>query len=194
MTAKTMDPRVERTLAALDRAFRDLALEKGIGAITVRSLCERARVNKNTFYRYYGALEDLIAEVMSSYSQEWRRRARSVDSVDNVVANARDFILFSATQDDLYEAITCDPAWSVIQRQLQHDASGDRAAAIPEGFTAEQWTLFYAFTSQSVLAMYRAWVSAGKASDAHAIADLTAETVEAGATVLMNRIRAEPPH
>lgn len=194
MTEKTMDPRVERTLAALDRAFRDLALEKGIGAITVRSLCERARVNKNTFYRYYGALEDLIAEVMAAYSQEWRRRARSADTVENVVANVQELFLFSAEQDELYEAITCDPAWSVIQRRLQHEASGDRAETIPEGFTAEQWAFFYAFTSQSALAMYRAWVSAGKTSGVYDAAALAAKTVEAGATVLMNRIRAEPPH
>ena len=31
--------------------------------MTVKELCERAKINKKTFYRYYPAMEDLLLEL-----------------------------------------------------------------------------------------------------------------------------------
>lgn len=52
MKRESDDPRVVRTLEMIDRAFREMVLEYGISDVTVRAFCRRARINKNTFYRY----------------------------------------------------------------------------------------------------------------------------------------------
>lgn len=67
-TTPSKDLRVTKTLDAIDTSFRALMLEKGFAAITVKELCERARINKKTFYRYYETLDDLLAEVMATYA------------------------------------------------------------------------------------------------------------------------------
>lgn len=89
-----------------------------------------------------------------------------------------------AEKDRLYDVITCDPDWGNLQRELQRQASGEHEETVPEGFLPEQWHLFYAYVSQTGLAMYRAWVADGKKAPVEEVADLAAHATEAGARAL----------
>lgn len=176
-TTPSNDLRVTKTLEAIDATFRAMILERGFAAITVKELCERARINKKTFYRYYETLEDLMTEVMAGYAAAWRRRTGHLRMPDDVEQVTREFFLFGAEQDALYDTITCDPAWDAIQRSLQDDASGEHVENVPEGYTPEDWHLVYAWQSGAVLAMYRAWVADGKKSDVGEVASLAARLI-----------------
>ena len=176
-TAPAKDLRVTKTLEAIDSSFRAMMLEGGYGSITVKSLCERARINKKTFYRYYETLDDLMAEVMASYAAAWRSRTSHLRMPVDLAEITREFFRFNAEQDELFEAITCDPRWDVAQRQLQDDASGEHAEWVPDGWTTERWHVFYAYQSAAVLAMYRAWVADGKAIPVEEMADLAVSLV-----------------
>ena len=176
-TSPSRDLRVTKTLEAIDVTFRAMMLEKGFAAITVKELCERARINKKTFYRYYETLEDLMAEVMATYAAAWRRRTGHLRMPEDVAQITREFFLFGAEQDALYDAITCDPAWDATQRSLQDDASGEHVENVPTGYTLERWHVVYAWQSGSVLNMYRAWVADGKAIPVEEMAELAAGLV-----------------
>ena len=192
MKERPDDPRVERTLDAIDRAFREMLIEGGLDSVTVRGLCARARVNKNTFYRYYGAIEDLVAEVMAGYSDAWRERTAHLSEITDVADMTRELFLFGAGQDELYNAITCDPTWDAVQRKLQLEASGEYEQQPTEGFTPEQWSFFYAFVSQAGLAMYRAWIAGGKAIPVEQAADIAAHAVEDGAMAILKGMGINP--
>jgi len=131
-------------------------------SITVKALCDRARINKKTFYRYYETLDDLLAEVMATYAAAWRKRTTHLHEPDDLAEVTREFFRFGSEQDALYDAITCDPAYDHIQARLEDDASGERVDEIPEGFTPESWHIYYAWQTTGTLAMYRAWVADGK--------------------------------
>ncbi|MBR3224276.1 MAG: TetR/AcrR family transcriptional regulator [Atopobiaceae bacterium] len=151
-----------------------MMLEDGFSSITVKALCERARINKKTFYRYYETLEDLMAEVMATYAAAWRRRTAHLRMPDDLEQITREFFFFNAEQDELFEAITCDPAWDAVQRDLLDDASGEHAENVPKGYEPEVWHVIYAWQSGAVLAMYRAWVADGKTIPVEEIAELAA--------------------
>ena len=185
-TTPTNDLRVTKTLEAIDTVFRTMMLEKGFAAITVKELCERARINKKTFYRYYETLDDLMAEVMVTYAAAWRRRTAHLRMPEDVAQITREFFLFNAEQDELFEAITCDPAWDTVQRRLQDDASGEHVERVPTGYTPERWHVVYAWQSEAVLGMYRTWVADGKVIPADEIADLAASLVCSGFEALGN--------
>jgi hypothetical protein len=99
----------------------------------------------------------------------------------------REFFRFGAEQDALYDAITCDPAWDRVQAEVQDDASGEHAETIPEGWSPESWHVFYAWQSNSVLAMYRAWIADGKTLPVEDLADMAAALVCHGAEGLTGR-------
>ena len=175
------DIRIQKTIEAITSAFETLLLEMPYEKITVTKLCERARINKKTFYRYYETLEDLLAEIMATYAAAWRRRTTHLSMPEDIGEITREFFRFGAEQDALYDAITCDPSWDAVQRQLQDDASGEHVETVPAGFTADTWHLFYAWQSASVLAMYRAWVADGKRIPVEEVAEMAAQLVCHGA-------------
>lgn len=50
------------TAARMDQAFLELIEQKDFAYITVNEICERAGVNRSTFYLHYETIGDLLAE------------------------------------------------------------------------------------------------------------------------------------
>ena len=48
-----MDIRIQKTQAAIKNAFFELRAQKSVEKITVKELCQRAQINKSTFYTHY---------------------------------------------------------------------------------------------------------------------------------------------
>jgi AcrR family transcriptional regulator len=65
----------------LQEALLELTVEKGFAAVTVRDLCERAMVNRSTFYRHfldkYALLDEYLDEVKVSISEAFERQKAS---------------------------------------------------------------------------------------------------------------------
>ena len=54
-----MDLRIEKTERGIKNAFIELRSKKALEKITVKELCESARINKSTFYAHYKDIYDL---------------------------------------------------------------------------------------------------------------------------------------
>ena len=71
-----MDLRIEKTERAVKNAFIELRAKKELEKITVKELCEAARINKSTFYSHYGDIyelsdrmeEEVVASITKSVS------------------------------------------------------------------------------------------------------------------------------
>ena len=50
------------TAAKMDEAFLELLEKKDFSYITVKEICEKAGVNRSTFYLHYETLDDLLSE------------------------------------------------------------------------------------------------------------------------------------
>lgn len=67
-----MDIRIEKTERAIKQAFLDLRVQKPLEKIKIKELCERACINKSTFYAHYQDIyalatameEDLIRDIL----------------------------------------------------------------------------------------------------------------------------------
>ena len=66
--AKT-DLRIIRTKANITRAFLELMDEFDYDSITVTDICDRAMVNRKTFYTYYETKEHLHQSISDSLLQ-----------------------------------------------------------------------------------------------------------------------------
>lgn len=63
MTQEKSDLRVRRTQKMLQEALVDLVAERGLDAISVGDIAERAMVNRATFYRHYQDKYDLAEKI-----------------------------------------------------------------------------------------------------------------------------------
>jgi len=64
------DIRVEKTLKAIREAYLEEKKTKSIAEIKVYELCNRARINKSTFYKYYLDVYDLAEKVEEQVVEE----------------------------------------------------------------------------------------------------------------------------
>jgi AcrR family transcriptional regulator len=64
--AKSVDRRIQRTRQLLRQAFIEVAQEKGLTAVSIQDITERANVNRGTFYAHfpdkYALVDALIRE------------------------------------------------------------------------------------------------------------------------------------
>ena len=58
-----MNQRIALTKALLKNALMSMLQEKSIYHLSIRDLCQRAGINRSTFYKYYGNQFDLLAEM-----------------------------------------------------------------------------------------------------------------------------------
>lgn len=68
------DLRVEKTIAAIHATFKAMLLAQPFATITVTALCERARINKKTFYRYDPTIDYLLRELQEEYTSSYLQR------------------------------------------------------------------------------------------------------------------------
>ena len=77
------DLRIIKTLQQIDRALLKLLNELPFQKITVHLLCERALINRSTFYKYYTDKYDLLDRYLNQVLLEFKQQV----NVDFVVTN-----------------------------------------------------------------------------------------------------------
>lgn len=86
MEQKKTDRRILRTRRMIDDAMMSLLEEKPINEIGVTELCERADINRNTFYCHYNSpldvLEHLEQTMLFRIAESFSARTSSEDSTE----------------------------------------------------------------------------------------------------------------
>ena len=101
------DLRVVKTIEAIKSCFEELICEKEYEKITVKELCDRARINKKTFYHYYPTLDDLLAELQFEISSSYIEKVMNFKLPEEIAKVNRTFFEFSCAQGTAFEKITC---------------------------------------------------------------------------------------
>ena len=158
------DLRVVKTIRSIKAAFEALICEKDYEKITVKELCERAQVNKKTFYHYYETLDFLLSEMQAELSAAYLVRVRNYRLPEELDKVNREFFLYSAEQGLAYEKITCSGAYRAIRDEMisQVNDAGWGRSALYQRLTPYEKKLLMGFVNNAVLDAYRQWVEDGK--------------------------------
>ena len=98
METKRDDRRTQYSKRVIREALFELMQEKPLNKITVKELCERADVNRSTFYAYYTDIFDLDRKII----KEFFRMQRSFINESLAILDAKPDIT-SLTVADFYE-------------------------------------------------------------------------------------------
>ena len=90
--------RHRETIAAIDTAFVSLLKEKELKDISVSELCERAEINRSTFYENYA---DVFA-LANAYSEKIENQVADQTHTDGEFAWVFDFIKMNADVFEIY--------------------------------------------------------------------------------------------
>ena len=94
-----MDRRVQYTKKIIQETLLDLLEEKDITKVTVMELCNRADINRATFYRYYMDIFDLLKQMEDDFVMEYKESYKD----------------FNYEKNELYDYV-----YSLLQVCFQH--------------------------------------------------------------------------
>ena len=160
----TEDLRVQKTIEAIYKSFEEMICEMDYEKITVKELCERARINKKTFYRYYETLDCLLAELQNIFTQEYLKRIANYRVPEDLDKINSEFFLYSVEKGTLFEKITCSTSYYSIHSTMVDnvmDASWGQSSWFQLLEPSKQLILL-GFIQSSALEIYKRWVADGK--------------------------------
>ncbi len=158
------DLRVVKTIEGIKAAFEALIVEKSYEEISVRELCEKARINKKTFYHYYETLDVLLKERQTELSMAFSRRIsafRLPEDLDKVI---RAFYYYSEEQGPAYEQILYSGSVRAARDEVLGNIRGnlwnsyEHFRCLPE----YDRRLLLGFVNGAVLNTYLYWLRSGK--------------------------------
>lgn len=158
------DLRVVKTIEGIKAAFEELICEKDYEKITVKELCDRARINKKTFYHYYETLDALLAEMQLEMSAGYIERVKDYDLPEDLDKVNREFFIFAEEQGLAFEKITCSGSYHSIRDEMVesvNDAGWSKSKKYQKLSDYEK-KLLMGFINNAVLTAYRLWVEDGK--------------------------------
>lgn len=160
----TEDLRVQKTIDAIQKTFEDMICEMDYEKITVKELCERARINKKTFYRYYSVLDDLLAELQGIMIEEYLERIKNYRIPEDLDKINREFFLYSAEKGSVYEKITYSGNYGYIRSRMISNVMNStwKNSAWLQLLEPPKQNILLHFIQTSTVEMYSQWVADGK--------------------------------
>ncbi|MBQ4227781.1 MAG: TetR/AcrR family transcriptional regulator [Clostridia bacterium] len=158
------DLRVQKTIEAIRSVFEQMICEMDYHQMTVKELCERARINKKTFYRYYPTMDDLLMELQTEMSSEYiemishYRLPEQLDKVNEA------FFRYSVSKGEVYEKITCASSYVTIRNTMIYrvnEATWYKSAWF-NNIPPWQRRMLIVFVQYTIVELYRQWVADGK--------------------------------
>lgn len=153
------DPRVGRTIGAIHAEFEQMLCEMEYRQITVKALCERVRVNKKTFYRYYETMDSLLAEFQENMMAGYLRTVADLRIPNDMEAITRAFFAYADKKGEIFERITCTVPYKNMQARLTEEVMTRHDS---ESSSSPNHSVLDAYIREATLSIYRQWIADGK--------------------------------
>jgi len=176
------DLRVKRTIESIKRSFEELICEKDYEKITVKELCDRAMVNKKTFYNYYPTLDDLLAEMQLQISSEYIKRVQGFKYPEELDKVNREFFLYSEEQGLAYEKITCSGSYSTIRQKMIDNVVNSTWGESKKFTDLDKYrqNILLSYINTVSVGIYKQWVAAGKTIPLEEMIDISNKLICSG--------------
>ncbi len=183
MPQKHPDHRTRVTKMLIRRAFCELLGQKPVQSITIKELCERAGINRGTFYAHYKDIYDLMQKLEDDMLQDFRQALAPLLTckTEDLTPLKITTSIFRCLQDNMdICTVTLGPygdkdfAMRLINTgRERYIESYSKYFA---GASAKQLEFYYAFVSGGCIFLLQKWLMEGMSSTAEEVAQ-TAEAI-----------------
>ncbi len=162
------DLRVQKTIAVIHQAFDEMIQEMEFRRMTVTELCQRAKINKKTFYRYYQDMDLLLEERQAEVAAECLKYLslyRIPEQLEDLLRSQ--FYIFRA-HDGLNGKIMCCQGGGRSFFEKIRQMTNDRywEGALQElNCSPNQKAMLLWFIHLNLVAFYRSWIANGEQED-----------------------------
>ena len=171
------DHRSRVTKLLIRKALTDLLQTKPIQRITIKELCERAGINRGTFYTHYKDIYDLLNRIEAEMLADFRQALQPLLSSDHRPIHPVEVSgkIFQCLQD---HADICtvtlgdygDKNFALQLIDLGRETSMEAYSSYFAKATEAEKEYFYAFVSGGCIALLQRWMAEGMRTPADEIA------------------------
>lgn len=179
-----LDPRVKRTKKMFKNALKELMLSnKDYMDITVKELCEKAELNRRTFYLHYEYIDDVLADIQEDFSQEFYEATKQYDHIKDIEPVVKAFFDIHDS-NPIYEKIILSPAEDYLREIMRSKTvavldENDNLQGIRHLDILTQ-NIIEQFYHMTVVSAYREWARQRKIISKDEIVKLTTKLVRSG--------------
>ena len=106
----TQDRRIRKTRAVLKSSLLSLMKEKSVKHITVKELCDKADINRGTFYLHYTDVFDMLEQIEDDMFRELDEFLVPIDKQDDVLNEElfREVFIFVKNNNEFCQVMLSD--------------------------------------------------------------------------------------
>jgi len=186
MKADKIDRRVQYTHMVLKQSLLDLMATQPIRSITVTEICDRANINRGTFYVHYADQYDLLAQIEDDLDDVIQATLeKRLPSSDVTVEILRTI----ATQSSLCKVLFSEFGDAAFLKKIMYNAHdqfiGEWTAKVrPDD--AGQLDRFYVFIANGISAVIQDWLQDGMPDTPEALAAFIQKAIDHGLSAFVS--------
>jgi AcrR family transcriptional regulator len=192
MPSEKNDLRVKNTKKRLRQTFARLMSEKPIQNITVAELCDRAEINRSTFYAHYSDIFDLQKKLENEIFLEFQMTLAQVNLSENFSADKVpifmvtmfDFLKRNADMCAVFLGPHSDRQFVTNLLDIAKETTMDQYGKIFKKASTHQLELFYTFIAYGCIGLLEYWMRNGFAESVEEMAQLSNLMIMQGASFL----------
>lgn len=187
---KQGDQRARLTKMLIRKAFTELLKQKPIQKISVKELCEKAGINRGTFYAHYLDVYDLLEKLEDEMTEEFVSALQPLIKNDPTPLAVTTGIFRCIKDNSDICTVTLgnngDKEFAAKLINIGRECCMESYVRRFEKATPRQIEYFYAFVSAGCLGMLEKWMSEGMADDAEDISAMAESIMMQGIGFLTN--------
>ena len=161
---KKQDARVRYTKMMIRNSFIELLREKPVAKISVTELCERAGINRATFYAHYSDPSDLLRsiedEILSDLSR-WLEPAIAAQGDVALSDMLTPIIEYIGENAGVCSVLLSSSGDAGFQAKVVDAVEQPFLASFRRGGSREVAEYFYTFAADGCVGMLKKWLSGG---------------------------------
>lgn len=173
------DRRVRKTQEVLKKSLIKLMKDKSINSITVKELCEKADINRGTFYLHYKDVFHMLEEIEKELFKEFQEMILSHEiSPDNIQTKPilKDIFTFIAQNSDFCMVVLCERGDMVFVKRIVsiiYDKGYSDWSSIFKKNDKDLFDKYYSFILYGAIGLIDYWLKNGLKESPEYMAILT---------------------
>lgn len=185
------DPRVIKTKKLFKDAFKQLVVEyDDYINISIRELCDRANLNRRTFYLHYKQIDDILVELQEEAIHDFYHRIKELDIIKDVEGVVRAFFDMNES-NPVYQKMNSADAYFYAKEITRKRAliMFKEKELLGPALHLDSVTQSYIFRHyhMSVSFMYSDWIRSNRAVPKEKMIRIITDLLQNGITSFINK-------
>lgn len=159
----------------LKNALMDLLSEKGsVTKISVRELCERADLNRSTFYAHYSEPKELLEEVEAELLDATREHLQKIGAENDIGAHRYllSFLIYIKENDKPFRTLLIDAGDPEFRSKFMQQSIIQFVENLNISFPKDQEQYIYSYILNGSTGVIIQWMRSNYSIDENALVDL----------------------